>query len=88
MKKNILFLLLPVLFATLNAQTGKRIYPLDDTYIFSNGGNENAVIRHLEDPNRIRTYTHQSDERWTYKSYLKFDLSSIHNDPDSIYSVV
>lgn len=70
------------------AQTGKRIYPTDDTYVFSNGGNENAVIRHIEDSDRIRTYTHQSDDTWTYRSYLKFDISGICNNPELIENVV
>ena len=72
----------------VNAQTiTKSLYPVDDTYIFANGGAENNVIRHLVSPNFLKSYSHHSDDRWSYKTYLKFDLSNVINNPDLIKNV-
>ncbi|MCD7971380.1 MAG: DNRLRE domain-containing protein [Candidatus Azobacteroides sp.] len=84
MKNQILFFYLFLFVAIYSSGTEKEFFPLDDTYVFSNGGTENMVIKHIEDGSRLRTYTHQNDDQWTYTSYLKFDLSGICNNPDLI----
>jgi hypothetical protein len=82
-------LLVLLLCAGVQAETvSKRIRPAEDTYVFSNGGSEDAVIRHFDNPAQLKSYTHQSDEKWSYKTYLKFDLSAVCNNPDLISSVL
>lgn len=66
----------------------KKIKALEDTYVFSNGGSENAVLRQFSNPEQLKTYTHQSLDTWTYRTYLKFDLSTINTNPDFIQKVV
>src|SRR5690606_36882168 len=72
-----------------NAQNiSKTVYPTDDTYVFSKGGDENHIIRHIESGNFLKSYTHESDERWSYQTYLKFDLSEITNNAEIIDKVI
>jgi hypothetical protein len=72
--------------STLNSQTivSKRITASEDTYVFSNGGADNALIRQFDNPAQLKTYTHQSADTWTYRTLLKFDLSTVCNNPDII----
>jgi len=73
----------------VNAQTiTKSLYPVDDTYVFSNGGAEDNMIRHIVSPNHLKSYKHHADDRWSYKTYLKFDLSNVINNPDLIKNVL
>jgi hypothetical protein len=62
----------------------KRITASEDTYVFANGGADNAVIRQFDNPAQLKTYTHQSTDTWTYRTFLKFDLSTVCNNSDVI----
>ncbi|MFV0469810.1 MAG: sialate O-acetylesterase [Dysgonomonas sp.] len=74
---------------SVQAQTvSKRITVSEDSYIFSNGGADDAILRQFDSPNGLKSYTHQSDEKWSYKTYLKFDLSTVSNNPDLIEKVL
>lgn len=83
----VLFVLLNLFYITntTTAQTNtKQIKAKEDTYVFSNGGNDNAKIRQFDNAGQLKSYTHQTLDTWSYKTYLKFDLSVISNNPEQL----
>ncbi|MDR2628100.1 MAG: DNRLRE domain-containing protein, partial [Dysgonamonadaceae bacterium] len=83
MKTSILLLAISLLSVSTQGQTIKKLYPTDDTYV-TRGDNSHDLIRGIEDPNSLKIYTHQSDEGYSYKTYLKFNLQEICSNPDLI----
>lgn len=66
----------------------QRIIPVEeDTYVFAKGGAERNNLRHLENPSELKSYRHQSDDLWSYKSYFKFDLSTVEHQGEFLERV-
>jgi hypothetical protein len=84
MKTPTLAIVLMLTVLPVSAEDGyhvQMLYTVDDTYVYR-GDNGQETLRGVEDPGNLKTGRHDS-EAYTYKTFLKFDLSTV--SPDAAF---